>query len=522
MENQKRYDWDQAMEQIDLAEYLMYKFPSFYYDKERKSYVDHPDPKMRSGKFAIIPRHKTKDGFDNFIFRNTGKGGNFLAFIRNHVATGDSKWQDVVNKEIQEYLPHMDALKKNGTTRKEVKTENYNNHVTKEFQVSGKFLPLHQGQLKYITQFRKISEETLNSKPFKDLVKSYQPINQKFFCIGIPLLNTEENIVGVNKIMTIENSDFYNEKLFEPGSDNRLGFSKSNRLERTDKFVIMESTWDSMAHYELKAPGNTEYISSNGEVGLHKAHAIISYIEARGVNNIILANDNDTKGHLFDLMFLCQLVPNLKFKDVNKETVTVSIIFNDNVDSVKIRDLVDNTRQKNSIVKDENSVSTDLCEVKYNKESCETIFQIPNTKEFLKLFNSHIPGMFYNLPKQISIEKADNKDFNDDLKIKKEVDIKIKTELLSFSPQAYLIDIPVVIVERMMFEQLSQGNNLNINIFDNQIMATREQGGFDWDKTVDGYEFWSNVIEKLDYDLFHEVHKEGGKNNTKEDPSQIR
>lgn len=51
----------------------------------------------------------------------------------------------------------------------------------------------------------------------------------------------------------------------------------------------------------------------------------------------------------------------------------------------------------------------------------------------------------------------------------------------------------------MVSEQICQGNPKNINLFLERPQATKEYGGFSWNQSVLGYNFWSDVIYNEKY-----------------------
>jgi hypothetical protein len=60
-------------------------------------------------------------------------------------------------------------------------------------------------------------------------------------------------------------------------------------------------------------------------------------------------------------------------------------------------------------------------------------------------------------------------------------------------------DLPVEIQEKMLEEQVRQGNKRNPEIFIKSISASKWGDGFDWDN--DG--FWDNVIYYRNFDVFY-------------------
>lgn len=65
-----------------------------------------------------------------------------------------------------------------------------------------------------------------------------------------------------------------------------------------------------------------------------------------------------------------------------------------------------------------------------------------------------------------------------------------------------LTGFPIEVVKMMIINQSDQGNVPNIRVFQNEDRAARDGGGFNWDDTVDGFEFWSRVIGNHQWYVF--------------------
>ncbi len=59
--------------------------------------------------------------------------------------------------------------------------------------------------------------------------------------------------------------------------------------------------------------------------------------------------------------------------------------------------------------------------------------------------------------------------------------------------------LPREIQERMLECQVEQWNTCDEDVFRNEIA-----NGFRWDKTIEGWDFWANVINKHNHKLFFE------------------
>lgn len=74
-------------------------------------------------------------------------------------------------------------------------------------------------------------------------------------------------------------------------------------------------------------------------------------------------------------------------------------------------------------------------------------------------------------------------------------------------------DFPIEVVEKMIEEQVKQGNQPNVEAFQNYANADADDGGFTWDKTNDGNVFWLDVIDSRNFDLFFEKYPKKNKPN---------
>ena len=73
-------------------------------------------------------------------------------------------------------------------------------------------------------------------------------------------------------------------------------------------------------------------------------------------------------------------------------------------------------------------------------------------------------------------------------------------------------DFPIEVVEKMIEEQVAQGNCPNVKVFQDYLSACADNDGFTWSKTDDGENFWIEVLDGGNFDLFFEKYPK--KNNT--------
>lgn len=61
---------------------------------------------------------------------------------------------------------------------------------------------------------------------------------------------------------------------------------------------------------------------------------------------------------------------------------------------------------------------------------------------------------------------------------------------------------PIEVVEKMIEEQVRQGNEPDVEVFQRFFAADVECGGFNWEDAEDGYRFWQQILEADNVDVF--------------------
>ena len=77
-----------------------------------------------------------------------------------------------------------------------------------------------------------------------------------------------------------------------------------------------------------------------------------------------------------------------------------------------------------------------------------------------------------------------------------------------------IANFPIEVVERMVFEQVKQGNKPNIAVFAKSKTADKDQGGFTWEATEYGHYFWEDVIRLKHFDAFFKKYPKVESNTT--------
>ena len=61
---------------------------------------------------------------------------------------------------------------------------------------------------------------------------------------------------------------------------------------------------------------------------------------------------------------------------------------------------------------------------------------------------------------------------------------------------------PQEIVERMLDCQVEQGNKRDVNVFEDDVAADKDEGGFSWSDNNESVFFWVRVITRRDFEMF--------------------
>lgn len=67
---------------------------------------------------------------------------------------------------------------------------------------------------------------------------------------------------------------------------------------------------------------------------------------------------------------------------------------------------------------------------------------------------------------------------------------------------------PIQVVKKMLERQVQQGNPENVCIFQKYYSSDMTMGGFTWEYTPEGGDFWAEVISKRNFEVFFEKYPE--------------
>lgn len=72
--------------------------------------------------------------------------------------------------------------------------------------------------------------------------------------------------------------------------------------------------------------------------------------------------------------------------------------------------------------------------------------------------------------------------------------------------RGYIGGFPLEVVQQMVNEQVAQGNEADVTIFQDGSKCHFAQGGFNWHDTECGTDFWHSVISGRNFDLFFQYY----------------
>lgn len=70
-----------------------------------------------------------------------------------------------------------------------------------------------------------------------------------------------------------------------------------------------------------------------------------------------------------------------------------------------------------------------------------------------------------------------------------------------------LTGFPIEIIRAMIREQIIQGNVSDVRVFQSFKSRDASHGGFDWNATSQGFDFWERVVGKEDFAYFFKEYK---------------
>ena len=331
--------------------------------------------------------------------------GDIIQFIKKRVLKNNTASAKEINDELNFFLGSTELYKRNTETLSKKTPLS----KPKIFTINGEISSNISKHKKYLQDFRKIGEETLNSAPFKNILFSYTTETLSTLAFYLNSINGE--IKGINRIQT-EKNDYFNKKWFEKDSDNSNSFTFSNKPKITETLSVFESLFDAMSYFELYQQDNMQFIISNGELSFNKARLITTYFSESSFEKLLLCNDNDLAGILFNLNIIGNIIPNVSNIRKGKNYIKMDIV---SAGDKRMKVLLQFFKRLNRDLNVEEQ-ATDYFIQENEKE--QLILFVKNKKESVSFLISLLLQIF-NLENQIEIKNPTAKDFNEDLIHKK-------------------------------------------------------------------------------------------------------
>jgi hypothetical protein len=92
-----------------------------------------------------------------------------------------------------------------------------------------------------------------------------------------------------------------------------------------------------------------------------------------------------------------------------------------------------------------------------------------------------------------------------------------KEELENYVPKGELEGFPKEVIKRILDYQEEQLNKRDVSVFEKNRESTMYNGGFDWNLSKEGQDFWHEVISNKNFDIFFEKYpKKDNQDNLQE------
>lgn len=411
-------------DEVNFSGYLVTE--GYKLKKKSASYLEFESDKDKIVlKTSVRPNtyFNRNDSQDNGLFFN------FLSKRSKNFYTNIKVGLEIINRAYE--MSTLEIIKPRNTSNKSLE-ENYN--ITEELI-----------QNRYLVKDRLISEKILNSNLFKGRILNAYHINQNKSSIpniAFPMYDSNN---------TIKNYRLYNKEYYSKNSGkmekfrivlnsknaNYLFYSNPN-IPKIKTFYIGENEIDALSYFELKKDNEALYLSLGGALSKEKKEnllSIYSNISKEHKNiNLVSITDNDAAGLHFDLELSAYLISNqnnnnyVEYKKNNpgfdfiinyhSNTNEISKDFNDlkiNLNPTIIKLKESHLDMKLILFKDKIKWT-----INNNKKLSLNNDLKKNIIEALSIINKK-----YN-PISFKIHKSETKDWNEDLKKKKDKNKQLK------------------------------------------------------------------------------------------------
>ena len=113
-------------------------------------------------------------------------------------------------------------------------------------------------------------------------------------------------------------------------------------------------------------------------------------------------------------------------------------------------------------------------------------------------YEANIPSHYFELVEETKKKLLRKKSLRTGITAHKQIEDLLK----DYTPKGDIVDFPKEVIAKMLEKQVEQGNPLSILPFEQSNNRDKSYGGFNWDETSEGGEFWNNVIMNKDFNKF--------------------
>lgn len=424
--------WSDYKRNIDLREYVIYKGFEFVKHKSTAHWKVYRNNSTEE--LIAIFTNKSIDNLFYINLKDSSDKGDLITFEMNHINNiaipGNNMHSDyvAVARAFDEYLgisnkPQLSDFERKIEAKKKTDIFNYFLYDSK---------PINNSP--YL-ESRGLTKETYLSKLFASRIVHTKPIwnkngkviEEKEFRIAFPIYY-KHDIVGLD--IRYQNGT----KLFAQNSNKENGFWSSEFHPNYNILCIGESPIDCMSHYQLyegKDKNKLCYISSGGHPTSNFFRNVESIIkEEQGVGKVILINDNDKAGQLFNLRFIEQVFKGfiyLQVSQVNNSKIDITIDITE-YSRNSMNEFLERLREYNQ---KETSIFKTYSGEEFNDRLDQLKERLFSTKldetnsNYLHIYCPNITDALYNvnvflsqkkLPDfDITISRSNYKDWNEDL-----------------------------------------------------------------------------------------------------------
>ena len=200
-------DWDRIRKEVDIEQYFLFKMGNLYsFDKYKRAYVLNED----NGDIIRFFYHE-KSGIKMYYSIVFQDSGDIIQLIKKRILHNINASASDVNAELTTYLgtgyyvtPGTKEISR-PQSRKEASERD-------DYKVYGDIIQKIDQHHQYLTEFRKLSLDTIESDIFNGVLFTYH--SQSTESLAFYIKDIDGKIVGLNRIQTAGN-ELFNKKWFD-------------------------------------------------------------------------------------------------------------------------------------------------------------------------------------------------------------------------------------------------------------------------------------------------------------------